>query len=133
MAGSSGVGIERGRVQLPGVHGTVARQAELDHARHPQAEKVVVAIGRTLERVPEPFRDIVRVGITARVVASHEVVRDPVADPVCGFQDRRSCAKASGARPARWQSRTAMVWLASLRRQRATRCHSSRARTRLAL
>jgi hypothetical protein len=54
------------------------------------------------------------------------------ANPVCGFQPSRSCAKASGGRPARWQSRTARVWLASLRSQRATRCHSSRARTRLA-
>src|SRR5919205_937769 len=31
-----------------------------------------------------------------------------------------------------WKSRTARVWLASLRSQRAMRCHSSRARVRLA-
>jgi putative transposase len=59
---------------------------------------------------------------------SHRVL----ANPVCGFQPSRSCAKASGGTPARWQSRTARVWLASLRSQRATRCHSSRARTRSA-
>src|SRR5688500_14623900 len=36
----------------------------------------------------------------------------PLANPVCGFHGVRIWAKASGARPAHWQSRIAMVWLA---------------------
>ena len=60
------------------------------------------------------------------------VYRIPQASSACRFQVASSRSKASGASPARWQSRTARVWLASLRSQRATRCHSSRARTRLA-
>src|SRR4051794_21219330 len=55
-----------------------------------------------------------------------------LANPVCRFQVASNRSKASGASPARRQSSTARVWLASLRSQRATRCHSSRARTRLA-
>src|SRR3954453_8433400 len=50
-----------------------------------------------------------------------------LANPVCGFQAASSRAKASGSSPARWQSRTARVWLASLGRRGAMGGASSRA------
>src|SRR5512144_2441955 len=61
------------------------------------------------------------------------VIRDAAeANPMCMFQFWTSWAKASGGRLSRWQSRTAIVWPASLRSQRAIRCHTSRARVCLA-
>jgi len=52
-------------------------------------------------------------------------------DAMCRYQSVRSLSNCNGDTPRCWQSRTAKVWLTTVRSQRHQRCHASRAQTRL--
>ena len=67
--------------------------------------------------------------LEANAITVHSVT---YRNAMCNYPAATSASKASGDRPARWQSRTAMVWLRTLRNQRASRCQASRAQTFLA-